>query len=183
MKIIKTETMLGTKYLSFNKTDYADRSGKIKTWIWAQRPGGTKAVVIAATLGDCLVMIREFRIPVGDYVWELPAGLVDPGEDPVEAGRREFQEETGLGIEEVIRVSPAAYSSPGLSDEATYLMFARAVKISENVQEAKKLGSSEDIETLYVTKEAAQDLINNPDIKIGTRAYLVLLSFVAHGTI
>jgi ADP-ribose pyrophosphatase len=184
MKIIKTETINGTRYLSFNKTDYVDRSGKIKTWVWAQRPNSTRAVVIAATLGDNLVLIKEFRVPVGGYVYELPAGLVDPGESPETAARREFNEETGLTITKLLRpVSPAIFNCPGLSDEAVYMVFGEASGAISN----SKHESSEDIDILLYSRAAVQmllyDAAHDTSIMIGAKAYLVFLHFIAYGKV
>ena len=51
--------------------------------------------VIALTKEDKLLLVRQFRFGVNDFTWELPAGLIDPGESIEEAARRELEEETG----------------------------------------------------------------------------------------
>lgn len=45
--------------------------------------------------GDTLVLVRQFRFGVRKFTWEFPAGVMDPGEDPVDTARRELEEETG----------------------------------------------------------------------------------------
>lgn len=71
---------------------------------------------------DHLVLIRQFRYPVGDYVYELPAGLIDAGEDTITAASRELFEETGL------QFTPATsthsfFTSAGLTDESCITVF------------------------------------------------------------
>ena len=69
---------------------------------------------------DKVVLIRQFRYPINGYVYEFPAGLVEPGEDMLDAGAREMQEETGL---EFRPVDAGSYSRPffttiGMTDES-----------------------------------------------------------------
>lgn len=74
---------------------------------------------------DKLVLIRQYRYPVGRYVYEFPAGLVEPGEDMLEAGIREMYEETGLSF---TPVESGSFSRPffttvGMTDESCGTIF------------------------------------------------------------
>jgi 8-oxo-dGTP pyrophosphatase MutT (NUDIX family) len=76
--------------------------------------------VIARDYNGRLLIIREFRPAIGDYLWAFPAGLVDSGETPFQAAGREVKEETGL----TLMVDPNqfiyytnTYACPGMSDE------------------------------------------------------------------
>jgi len=73
-----------------------------------------------------VVLVRQFRQPVGDYVIELPAGLVEPGEDPKDTIIREFQEETGLTLTLSNNPPYPSYPSPGLTDEKHLLYVGMA---------------------------------------------------------
>ena len=53
-------------------------------------------VDIGRTESGEILMVRQFRWGIDDFSWELPGGIIDPGESPLEAGLREFQEETGF---------------------------------------------------------------------------------------
>ena len=58
------------------------------------RPGG--AVVILPMDGDFCYLIRQWRVAIGEYIIEAPAGTMEPGEDPIETARRELIEEAGI---------------------------------------------------------------------------------------
>ena len=66
--------------------------------------------------GDYL-MCREFRFAVNDFVWEFPTGMIEKGETPEDAARRELKEETGLEIARVEKLLPPCCYSVGLTDE------------------------------------------------------------------
>lgn len=65
---------------------------------------------------DLVVLVRQYRYAVDRWLWELPAGNVEPGEDPVAAARRECAEETGRSAATVERIG-AFYPTPGYCDE------------------------------------------------------------------
>ena len=86
------------------------------------------AVAIAALDDDDrLMMIYQYRHPVGRRLWELPAGLLDvAGEDPVATAARELEEEAGLAATEWSVLVDVA-SSPGFSDESVRVFLARGL--------------------------------------------------------
>lgn len=81
------------------------------------------AVVIAVTDAGELVLVEQYRVPLGRHCLELPAGLIDAGEDAATAGARELYEETGYRAARIEVVGEFA-SSPGLSSERFTLLRA-----------------------------------------------------------
>jgi ADP-ribose pyrophosphatase len=70
-----------------------------------------------------VVLIRQYRPVVNDYILEAPAGVIDKGETPEDAARRELEEETGLKAGELVYLGEG-YTSPGYSTERLYLYMA-----------------------------------------------------------
>ncbi|MCD8321881.1 MAG: NUDIX hydrolase [Oscillospiraceae bacterium] len=84
-------------------------------------PGG---VCIAAVDEAGLVsMVRQYRYPFQTHLWELPAGKLEPGEEPFPAAKRELSEETGLEAENW-QLLGQIYTSPGFSTETLYIYLA-----------------------------------------------------------
>ena len=63
-----------------------------------------------------VILIRQYRYPIDRWIWELPAGSIDPGESPAHAARRECEEEIGLTPRRLTRLA-ACYPTPGFCDE------------------------------------------------------------------
>ena len=91
---------------------------------------GGAVIVIAKTDDDKIVTIKEFRVPIKKIVKELPAGLIEPGEMPVDAARRELEEETGYHAEN-IELLTSLYPLIGMSDIKLYLFFASKLRKTE----------------------------------------------------
>ncbi|MDQ3925474.1 MAG: NUDIX hydrolase [Actinomycetota bacterium] len=85
------------------------------------------AAVVPITARGSVVLVRQWRQPVGGYTLELPGGGVDGGKDPREAARRELLEETGYRAEELSHLI-SVHTSPGRSTEVCHLFRCRAVR-------------------------------------------------------
>lgn len=86
------------------------------------QPDGVILYGVHGEAKDKLVLIRQFRYPINDYVYEFPAGLVEPGEDMLVAGIREMYEETGLEFQPV-RSAPPFFMTVGMTDESCGTVF------------------------------------------------------------
>ena len=170
-------------FVEFMATTFTDRDGKSGTWHWIRRTKDTKAVMIAASRINyrgqtILAVTKEFRIPIGDYEWGFPAGLIDNNETVEEAARREFEEETGLYITHFTEeISPCVYNSAGISNEAIYIAFGQ---FNGEIKDTK-LKASEDITVHLMNMEEVQNLLEDKTKKIGAKAYLIMRNFADYG--
>ena len=173
------------RWLNLFQADFETCDGKHGTWAFASRstqptPGSgplvSNAVVIVPLWrsGDetRLVVVREFRIPLGDYEYGFPAGLKDDGESVVDAAVRELHEETGLELIRVLRISPAVVSSAGMSDEAVRIVIVecRGTPSSEHCE------GVEDIEVHLMDQPAVLRLASSEE-KISGKAWPIMLMF------
>ncbi|GAB4413953.1 MAG: NUDIX hydrolase [Anaerolineales bacterium] len=81
-----------------------------------------------------VILVRQYRRPAGRELWEIPAGTLEPGEDPAACARRELAEETGFTAQEV-RPLAGFYTSPGFCDEWMHLFLARGLSEGPQAQE------------------------------------------------
>jgi len=86
------------------------------------------AVAVVPLLPDAqVVLVRQFRYAVGRWMWEIPAGIIDPGESPLQAATRELREETGYRSR-ALRSLGEVYTSPGFCRERIHLYVAKDLK-------------------------------------------------------
>ena len=85
------------------------------------------AAVVPVTEEGCVVLVRQWRQPVGSFTLELPGGGLEKGESPREAARKELLEETGYRAEDLSHLV-SVHTSPGRSTEVCHLFRCRAVR-------------------------------------------------------
>lgn len=86
-----------------------------------EHPGA--AVIVALTPEGKVLMVRQYRHAAGEFLLELPAGTLEPGEDPAAAAARELQEETGYRPGRMVQIG-GFYSAPGFCSEFLYCFLA-----------------------------------------------------------
>lgn len=131
------EVLLSARSFSVVRRQIAGPEGRVRSKEIIHHPGA--AVVLPFLDDGRLVLIENFRVPAGRRLLELPAGTVDPGEDPAATALRELAEETGYHtgvLEPLVRF----YSSPGLLDEVMHLFVATQLRQGEPcLQEAEDI--------------------------------------------
>lgn len=114
------------------------------------------AVTILPIEGDACYLIRQYRFAIDEYLFETPAGTIDPGESPEVTARRELQEETGLTAGRLISHG-FIYTTPGFTTEKLYLFEARDLS-SPALQ---KLDDDEHIELLRLPVDEVRNMAND----------------------
>lgn len=154
-RITGEESMAAGRFLTLKTLHWRDAKGVDRKWETAERLKFHGAVIILARLMPSrrVLLIRQFRPPVGQYIIELPAGLIDEGETPESAGLRELHEETGYtGI--IVASYPPMYPTPGMTNEYASLVVAEIdEKAPENQRPQTHFDASEMIESVFVPQE------------------------------
>jgi len=164
------EILFQSKLYRIEKTWQTGRSGQALERHVIVHPG---AVGVLPLLDDGrVVLLRQYRIAVDSYLIELPAGTLEPGEEPITSARRELIEETGYTagkIEPLITF----YSSPGILREQLHLFVATELTPGKTALE-----DGEDIEPLIVTWQDIRKMIAGGEITdaktlIGLQHYML----------
>ena len=110
---------------------------------------------------DKVVLIRQYRYPIDGYVYEFPAGLVEPGEDMLKAGAREMFEETGLNFAPVQTARPF-FTSIGMTDESCGTVFGYCSGEPTNAHQE----GSEDIQVVLADREECKRILKEENVAI-----------------
>ena len=195
----EVEEVVGGRFVKLYDLTYEDKNGKDQFWRFASRrklgetlakTGVEKAdavVIVPMWIGPTreytdlkFVVTKEYRAPLGGYEYGVPAGLIDAGENHEEAAARELKEETGLDMIRVHFSTPPLYSSAGLSDESTAIVFVECYgEISTEGNE-----ELEDIHTMLVDPQDMADALKGEsdifsDGRIGAKGYLAWMFAIA----
>jgi ADP-ribose pyrophosphatase len=127
---------------------------------------------VYGTKKDKVVLVRQYRYPLGDYVYEFPAGLVEPGEDMLEAGIREMYEETGLQFTPVQTARPF-FTTIGMTDESCGTVFGYCSGEPSNAHQE----GSEDIQVVLADRDECRRILKEENVAIMC-AYM-LMHFIA----
>jgi ADP-ribose pyrophosphatase len=137
--------------------EVAARSGGTREVEVVEHAGGV--VVIAQPAPGEIVLVRQYRFAVGETLWEAPAGMLERGEDPAQAARRELREETGYRCGR-LRPLFTAYSTPGFCEER--LHFFAATELEPGDQDLDEI---EEIEVRTWRVADALALVENDQLR------------------
>lgn len=179
------------RFLNFFEMDVEDNRGNPFRYYMASREKtidglkcrtgklNSNGVIIYSVYGekrDKVVLVRQFRFPLNDYVYEFPAGLVETGEDYHDAGVRELYEETGLTLHPI--ETPEGFSRPffnscGMSDEANATLFGYA----DGTLSTEHLEATENLEIVLADKAEARRILKEE--KVAIMCAYMLMHFIA----
>ncbi|PKM89031.1 MAG: ADP-ribose pyrophosphatase [Firmicutes bacterium HGW-Firmicutes-12] len=124
-KYVKTLQEASGKYIKFRQDEVILSNGKKASREMVLHPG---AVAIAAlTEENELLMVRQYRYPIKEVSFELPAGKLEKDEDPLASAKRELEEETGFWAKDWEKLT-AFFTSPGFANEIIHLYLARGLE-------------------------------------------------------
>ena len=179
-KIRKITQETQNKFLNFYDLETVNKVGREGHYYMASRAkcenelkmktgkNNPDGVVIYSLYGenhDRVVLIRQFRYPLGGYVYELPAGLVDPGENYHVAAVRELKEETGLELKplEVDEIYQKPYfTTVGMTDESCGTVYGYASgEVSKRYME-----DSEEIEVVLADRKEVEGILREENVAL-----------------
>ena len=181
--IKKIEQKISNRFLSYYEIEAIGRNGKTFPYFMVSRnpdPATLKAVahhndpdgvILFGVYGqdkDKVVLIRQYRYPIGGYVYELPAGLVEKGEDLVSSGMREMFEETGLQFE-VIGSTKPFFMTVGMTDESCGTVFGYCKGEPTNANQE----ASEEIQVILADRAECKRILREENVALPC-AYMLM---------
>ncbi len=140
-------------------------------------PDGVVIFSLAGEKRDHVVLVRQYRYPIAGWIYELPAGLIEDGENYREAAVREMKEETGLKFSP-LDVDPMYerpfYNSVGMTDESCSLVYGYC----EGSISSDGLEDGEDLEVVLADRDEAVRILR--DERVAANCAYMLMQFIAH---
>ena len=158
----------------------ASRAASISALDLSTRQNQPDGVVIFSLTGqrrDQVVLVRQYRYPIAGWIYELPAGLIEKGENHKETAVREMKEETGLSFRP-LDVDPMYerpfYNSVGMTDESCCMVYG----YSEGTISRDGLESSEELDVVLADCKEAERILKEE--RVAANCAYMLMHFIAH---
>jgi len=136
-KVIKSESIFKGRVFELKVDEIQYTSGNKGVRETAVHPGG--AVVLPLKDDGKIILVKQYRYPHDKYLLELPAGKLEPGEDPLNCATRELTEETGYTAKEIIKMGAIA-TTPGFCSEILHIYLAKGLTPGNHNREEGEFG-------------------------------------------
>ena len=130
------------------------------------RKADSVVMILTDESGERILVSREYRMAMAQWIYNFPAGLIDPGETAEEAAKRELREETGLQLVQINDVLDNSYSAIGFSNERNICVFGVAAGAFR-----KSTSDAEEIIPGWYTKDEIKRLLRTEAFAARTQAY------------
>jgi len=171
VKIISTEYISNHQYFTARKDAYQLESGKkVDPYFVVEMP--PSATAMAITENNEVILISQYRHPVGEALLELPGGFIEKDEDKTIAIRRELLEETGYEFNEVFHLGNIS-ANPGVLNNYTDLFLA----VGGKKIQLQNLDDNEEIEIILKPLEEVRQLLNQCKFKQSMQALCLFYGF------
>ena len=167
------------KFITRYDVDYMTAEGRSKTYEiisrnkniqtleeLQNRKADSVVMILTDECGERILISREYRMAMAQWIYNFPAGLIDPGETPKESARRELWEETGLTLTRIDDVLDNSYSAVGFANERNVCVFGTAAG-----EFRKSTSDVEEIAPGWYTKDEVMKLLRTEAFAARTQAY------------
>ena len=179
MKYKGIRKILEGRYITRYDVDYETAEGRAKTYEiisrnrdirtledLQNRKADSVIMILTDGSGERILVNREYRMAMARWIYNFPAGLIDPGETPEESAKRELWEETGLTLTRIDDVLDNSYSAVGFANERNICIFGTAAG-----EFRRSTSDSEEIVPGWFTKEEMRALLRTEAFAARTQAY------------
>jgi ADP-ribose pyrophosphatase len=136
-----------------------------------RHPGAAAVVPLLSepdSADPCILLIRQYRYAADGFIWEIPAGVLEPGEEPISCAQRELREETGAEADRLEYLT-TIYTTPGFTDERIHLFLALGIRPGQAAPNDDEL-----IRTEVVPLTRALEMIRDGEITDGKTVIALL---------
>lgn len=183
MEFLRMEKVKDGKYLKNYELTYLNKAGREKKYEIVSRSEITgpdalgkrvSGVSIVAYHEDKLLLLREFRMGVNRYIYNLCAGMIEEGESMEECITRELYEETGLSVKKICTILPPSFAAVAFSDVKTQIAF---VEVEGNFED--HTSDNEQIDAKFYSREEVRELLETEEFS--SRAQMAAYFFTIYG--
>jgi len=166
-KTIKTKKIFDGKIISVQVDDVLLPDGNDAKREIVKHPGAV--AIIPVTSDGKVIFVEQYRKPLERSLVEIPAGKMEPNEEPSVTAIRELEEETGYTTDDLQYVT-SFYTSPGFADEIIHLYYTNQLKRLETTVSGDE---DEFVEIIALTLQEAENYLKNKKIYDAKTAYAV----------
>lgn len=158
-KVLSSEYVVKEHWVTVRKDRLQLPDGRIKDGYWSlEYPDWIN--IIAITRDGQFIFERQYRHGLDSVDWELPAGVIEKGEEPIEAAKRELMEETGFGGGEW-KPFMETCQNPGTCNNITHTFLAQGVELVGK----QHFDDTEDLDVYLLSEEEVRRILANDEIK------------------
>lgn len=170
VEILSSEYISDHPYFKAKKDAYRLSSGKIvDPYYYVELP--PCVIAMGITQENKVLLVKQYRHPLGESNWELAGGFIDSNENPDDAIKREMLEETGYSFSAYYRLGITA-ANPGILSNKTYMYLATGGKKTAE----QKLDANEEIDFQEFSREEVDRMIMEDKIPQSMHALCILLA-------
>lgn len=174
-KVLSSEYLIKHVYFTSRKDRCERTDGTIiEDYFVVELP--TSACALAITEEEKVILLKQYRHPIGEVIYEIPGGFVDEGEDLITGMKRELMEETGYDFSSIEHLGKTV-ANPGLLNNYTELFLTKGGKKTGT----QKLDHNEEIEIVLVSMDELIEMLLKGEIKQSLHATCIYQALMKMG--